>query len=140
MTAAAATERPADNVVVLGRGTPAQRAFRIVGTRTLVQDVWMIRVCEKAGLSRATLPPGLAEGDPATERFLTDVVSRVFHADAVCELLAAALVEVGQKWTEHSAVANAAYFGEIEDGEDKKTLLGLLAQVIAGFIVSGRSS
>lgn len=131
--------------ITLGRNTPAQREFRIVTSGTLAQDVWVMNAVRRAGLDRLVVPDKLEAA--AFDAFMTDVVEQVFKADVVAELLAGVLIEDAVKPTLKTAEAWRAYMssvrdlvGTLESNDEKRELLGLLGQIIAGFLSSGRTS
>lgn len=138
MTAAALDMR----TIALGRGLPAQRTFRVVSARTLAQDVWMTRAVRKAKLDDVKLPANATQDPNVFHDFLTALVTRVFEADVVGDLLAGVLVEQGHThWTTMAAEEIKLYLlNTVTDDEDKRELLGMLSEVIRSFLSSGRKS
>lgn len=134
--------------ITLGRGTPAQRVFRIVTDgNTLAQDVWIMAAARRAGLDTVRVPEAAKEDAAILDGYLTDLVSRVFQADVVAELLAGVLIEDTVRPTLKTGEAWRAYMSEVRDlvatlesSDEKRELLSLLGHIVAGFLSSDRIS
>lgn len=142
MTNASTSELPS---ITLRRGTPAQREFRIVTSGVLAQDVWVMNAVRRAGLDAVVVPDGLDAAQ--LDAFLTTLVTKVFQADVVADLLAGVLVEESrrpalttmQAWQEYLSEVRD-FIATLESSEEKQVLLGLLGQIISGFLSSDRVS
>lgn len=128
--------------LTLGRGTPAQREFRLGQVTALDQDVWMMNATRRAGLDKAALTAPLKniEDASALDSYLTMVVTTILQAGVVFDVLAGVLVEKDTQWSAEGAQDIALFLAKLTDPEEKKTVLGLLAQVIHSFTSSGQKS
>jgi hypothetical protein len=139
------TPQSTPETITLGRGTTAQRVFVITAGGTLAQDVWITSAVRRAGLDRQTLPKDATKD--SLETFLTQLVTEVFKAGVVSELLAGVLVEPSRRASLNGAEAWQSYFGEvrdyvagIEDPKEKSDLLMIVSRIIAGFLDRARTS
>lgn len=131
----------APRVLSLGREHPAQRDYRVVSVRTLAQDVWMTRVVRRAGLDQVTVPKDAATDPQAFDAFITSLVQRVFEADVVGDLLAGVLVPAAAPaWSAAMAAETKTYLLSLTDEDEKRMLLSMLAEILAGFLSGGRNS
>jgi hypothetical protein len=129
-------------VLTLGRGFPTQREFRLVRASRFDQDVWMMNAARRAGLDKADLEvqAALIKDTDALDAYLTRVVTRIFEADAVCDLLAGVLVPVQGEWSPKHAASTSVFLATLTDTEEKQILVTMLTQVVGDFLSSGRNS
>jgi hypothetical protein len=111
------------------------RYFQPAELTTARQDGWAMAQMLDAGIQKF-MGKRLDE-DEATAVAL---VAQVFRSGKVGHILAAALVEIGEKWTPESAEKNAEFFAEITDPADKRTLEAAFLPTLAGFFLDGGTS
>jgi hypothetical protein len=142
------TSAPKESAVVtgtiyrLGRGVenlPAQRTFRLQLSRTLAQDIWMTNVVRRAGLDRVELPA--SQDLTAQEGFLTALVTKIFQAELVGDLLAGVLMrEDRTSWYSEDAPETSRFIMGLKDEDEKKSMLDLLSRVLFHFLSGARNS
>ncbi len=135
---------PVAETFTLGRGLtpPAQRVFRLVSASRFDQDVWLMNTARRAGLDRVDLvakATAVTDAD-AFDAWLTNVVTKIFEANVVCDMLAGVLVPEGETWSATGAAMTSTFIASLEDPDEKKALHSILARVVHSFLSSGPKS
>jgi hypothetical protein len=124
----------------MGDGNPViplgGRFFRRPERTTARQDAWQMRHVGDAGLH------AFIGRDLTDEATVAEFVLTILRSGEKFHLLAGALVEDGKaKWTEADAEANAEWFADLDEPEDKATLEREFLATLRGFFgTAGRSS
>lgn len=126
--------------MTLGRGLPAQRTYVLATTRTMAQDIWMARVVRQAGLDSLTIPENIQKDSEKFTEFLTSMVSRIFQADLVGDLIAGMLTDDGQVWATERAKDTRNFVLSLVDEDEKRQMLGLLTGLLHHFLSSERKA
>ena len=125
--------------MTLARGTPGQRVYVLAVRRTMAQDIWMTRLIRKAGLDRLVLTEVIVRDEEQFTAFLTNMVTTLFEADLVGDLIAGMLVREGAKWRTEDAEDTRNFVLGLDDDEEKKQVFGLMTGLLHHFLSSGRT-
>lgn len=77
----------------------------------------------------------LAKGDDL-DRVAEEVILNAYRSGNLFRLLAGLVVEEGKKWSVKSAEANAIFFSELDEKEDKEAIREALLGVLLSFFVN----
>lgn len=112
------------------------RVFRLAEQTTGRQDGWVMVQMEDAGILKLAATSGLSDEEAARA-----VMVQAFRTEKFFAILAGALVEDGVPWSVESATANAEFFANLSDPEQKQMLLVNFVEIIASFfLLAGKRS
>ncbi len=113
------------------------RVFRSSTATTARQDMWVMSRLDHVGLE------AMASGHKSEEELAETglrLIRAAYDKDELYEIIAGLLVEDGVKWTQDGARANAAYFADLTDADDKMLLAGPIASLLLMYFFSGLAS
>lgn len=116
----------------------AGRKFKPMPKTTFRQDMYIGSLLRHAGLLKVASGFNAAADD--LSEFAMDVIATAFEHGKLFDILGGIMQEDGVPWSIESAKANALFFSELTEDEDKRQLHGAIVGAIMGFFVSGALS
>lgn len=115
------------------------RTFRPAFQTTFEQDFYLMDRVATAGLDK--MVDGL-KPDADLEEFSRDLLLKAYRSGKLFEILAGVMIEEDSPlgWMVEEAEANAEFFRNLSDPDDKVALQGVLVGVILGFFVNADGS
>jgi hypothetical protein len=113
------------------------RKFKITEATSSRQDMWVMTRLDQAGLEVIAATYNTPD---KLDVLAQKCVEAAYENGTLYEILAGILVEDGKKWTRENALANAEYFGELTNKNDKAALHGPLASILVLYFASGLAS
>jgi hypothetical protein len=113
------------------------RIFKITEATSSRQDMWVMTRLDKAGLE--TIAAKYNSPDKLDE-MAVKCVEAAYENGTLYEILAGILVEDGVKWTQDRARANAEYFSDLTNKEDKAEIQGPIVSILMLYFASGLAS
>lgn len=111
------------------------RRFKPLTKTKYKQDIYVMSLLRDAGLVQ------MAAGfNPLTDdvsEVAQEIIVKAFAAGQLFQILGATMAEEGVPWTIEGSKANAEFFENLEEEDDKKQLHGAIVGVLMGFFVSG---
>ena len=120
------------------RVTLGERTFHVLTDSTIRHDHWMAAQLQRAGIAHAHLDAGMS---PAA--FADALVDQLMASGMATVILAGFLLPDGltaRDWTPDIAAECAAYIDGLMAPDDKATVRGITAGLVAGFFRSGLAS
>lgn len=106
----------------------------IPATRTTIQqDLFVMSRMRDTGLDK--LVDNIDLKQFKLTKYAEEVIVRAYMTGMVFEVLAGLLVEQGKKWSEKSAMANAEFFANLDDDQDKENISRPLVSVVLHFFM-----
>ena len=113
------------------------RIFSPAESLTARQDGYLMVQVSDTGLFDI-LSKGLASGDE--QKIAQSLIVEAYRTGTFFHVIAARLIESGKKWTVKEADANAEFFGDLSDPDDKAQLATAFAEVLTDFFTSAARS
>lgn len=110
------------------------RKFHMSEGTTSSQDMWVMTRLDRAGLEAISAANNTPE---KLDSLAIQLVEAAYEAGTLYEIIAGMYVEKGIKWTRERAYANAQYFADMTDREDKQKFQGSVASILLMYFVSG---
>lgn len=114
------------------------RTFRALTTTTFEQDLFIMR-----RMKEARIPALIDEATKHPERLdeiTSDIILVAYESGVLFELMGGIYLEDGKKWSVKGSLANAEFFMNITDQEEKQKLTEPITAVIVGFFMNARGS
>lgn len=111
------------------------RFFGPAEQTTSRQDGWLIVQLEDAGIFALANGPGLSD-----EKAARAVMAQAHRSGLYHKILAGLFVEDGKKWTVKEAEANAEFFADVTDPDQKEILMASFVGALKGFFSKEESS
>lgn len=113
------------------------RKFRPLTKTKYKQDIYIMSLLRDAGLVQMA-----ANFNPVTDvvtEVVQEIIIKAFAAGQLFQILGATMIAEDQTegWSIEGSKANAEFFENLEEDEDKKKLHGSIVGVLMGFFVSG---
>jgi hypothetical protein len=114
------------------------RRFSLITAGTVTHDYYVGERIREAGIDKVTVQEGFVP-----DLVVEDILDRTMRAGMAITLVACFLLPDGltiEEWTPATAADVAVFIGRLIEREDKVVFRGLVAEMIAGFFLSGLSS
>lgn len=116
----------------------AGRKFRPMPKTTFRQDMYIGSLLRHAGLLKVAA--GFNPESDDLSDVAMDVIATAFEHGKLFDILGGIMEEEGVPWSIATAKANATFFSDLTEDEDKRQLHGAIVGAIMGFFVSGALS